>query len=86
MKHQLRGWGLPACVCGYRRYDADKWQAMKAMDAHFRSPHDFSEHVAIIKQLTAQTAEQPNSNQDVALAILHLVECLEQLVNDPAIT
>lgn len=70
---------MPACVCGYRRYDSDRSHAMKMVSQHFSARHDFSEHVAIINQLVGQTAAESNSNQDVALAILHLVEILKQM-------
>lgn len=86
MKHERRHFGFPGCVCGYRRYDADKQHAELMVEAHIESRHDISEHVAIINQLVTQTASQPNANQDVALAILHLTECVTQLVNRPEVS
>jgi hypothetical protein len=78
VEHHLRPWGLPRCVCGYQPSEQPKI-ARKFLDRHFRSSHDIYEHVEVIEQLVRETARQSNSNQDLALAILHLTEMVQDL-------
>lgn len=79
MKHQQSWQHIPQCVCGYRPGGADKATARKLLDRHFQAPHNFYEHVEIIKDLVIPGVDHASIHQNLALAIMHLVEMVEEI-------